>query len=330
MIVEIIIFILIVIYIKYLYLATCSYKESLFGNKYSRGFFLDDDGLSKMNEREFKIKTKSISFKDSSLSIIRRGHIFYKEKEDSKLHKNIAEFTFILFHDSLFNYFNIMEYISLLLDNFNCKIIFFPFLGFAGNHTPISNCSLLNDSKEILNYLLIENMNSDYDKSNIFILGKGLGGGVILNIINNYENLIKGIILENPFSSLIDWIKYLYPYASFLTSFVLKDDINNKLAIKIIESPLLFLCSKEDLIIPFSQSEELYNSAINSKYKEIKIINFADHHDIYKIGMKSYIKKIQDFINISINSNNNIIGEDIIIRGGGNSLFELEENLNLS
>lgn len=329
MIVEVIIFLLIIIYIKYLYLATCLYKESLFGNKYSRGFFLDDEGLSKMSEREFKIKTKSISFKDS-LSIIRRGHIFYKEKEDSKLHKNNTEFTLILFHDSLFNYFNIMEYISFLLENFNCKIIFFPFLGFAGNHTPISNYTLLNDSKEILNYLLIENINSDYDKNNIFILGKGLGGGVILNIINNYENLIKGIILENPFSSLIDWIKYLYPYASYLISFVLKDDINNKLAIKIIESPLLFLCSKEDQIIPCSQSEDLYNLAINSKYKEIKIINFADHNDIYKIGMKSYIKKIQDFINISINSNNNAIGEDIIIRGGENSLFELEENLNLS
>jgi len=330
MVFELIVFILLIIYIKYLYLATCSYKESIYGNKTSRGFFLDNEGLSKMNEREFKIKTKPISFKDS-FSLIRKGYIFEKQNELTNQNNNNIEYTFILFHDSIFNYFNLMEYVSLILDNFKCKIIFFPFSGYAGNPSfSISNSTLVNDSKQILNYLLIEN-NENYEMNNIFLIGKGLGAGIILNIVNNYESSIQGIILENPFSSLIDWIKYTFSYGSCFISFILKDEINNKLSIKILECPILFLASKDDSVIPCSQSENLFNLAINTRYKDIKIINFADHHDIYKIGMKSYLKKIKEFLTNSKDfSETKLVDSEIIINGRSeNSILELEENMNL-
>ena len=99
-------------------------------------------------------------------------------------------------------------------------------------------------------------------KKDIFVLGRSLGGAVSIYIATNQslKNEIKGIIIENSFTSIQDMVKILFPPLSHL-QFLHRNFWPSKLRILTIDTPILFIRSLRDEIVPTEQMKQLIELA---------------------------------------------------------------------
>ncbi len=312
MLIEFIVGVVLLLYIKYILILLFKQDETIFNEKKKRGFNLDSTALNKMNTEEFKMNTKVLSFKAHEGRVM-TGYLLYKGKEEEIKNKP----SLIYFQDNSFNHFLIMEFFSVTIDRTNCNIICFPLRGYAGIHGSVSTQTIFQDGEDIVEYTV--NQCSDIDSNKIFLFGRGLGSAVALHSCKKYNHVIKGLILENAFTSTMDWLKAEFSYAKFLVNLCIKIKVDNLSLIKDIHIPLLFLVSKDDKTIPYKQSLVLFEAARYSKYKDSLIINFADHGDLYKMAYRSYYNKIKSFYDNCLLENHQ-----------SSNVLDLEDNIIIS
>ena len=89
-----------------------------------------------------------------------------------------------------------------------------------------------------------------------------MGTGIATHLAQN--NNFAGVILESPFTSMIDAAKNVYPY--FPISILLKDKYENYKKIKNINSPILIMHGENDKIVPFWMGKKMYELANKPKY----------------------------------------------------------------
>ena len=89
-----------------------------------------------------------------------------------------------------------------------------------------------------------------------------MGTAIATEVAQN-ENF-AGIILEAPFTSMVDMGQKIYPI--FPVSFLLKDKYESKNKIKNIKSPILVLHGKKDKIVPFYMGEQILEALSSPKF----------------------------------------------------------------
>ena len=105
-------------------------------------------------------------------------------------------------------------------------------------------------------------MKKGVDEKNIVIYGESLGTGVATHLSQNKE--FAGVILETPFTSMIDAAKKFYPYIP--VGLLLKDKFENKNKIKNVKSPILIMHGEKDQIVPFEMGQKMFEIANEPKY----------------------------------------------------------------
>ena len=130
--------------------------------------------------------------------------------------------------------------------------------GFSGNQGKPSETGLYEDGESAIRWLLKKGI----DEKNIVIYGESLGTGVATHLSQNRN--FAGIILETPFTSMIDAAKKFYPYIP--VSFLLKDKYENKKKIKNIKFPILVMHGEKDQIVPFDMGKKIFEIANEPKY----------------------------------------------------------------
>ena len=98
--------------------------------------------------------------------------------------------------------------------------------GFSGNKGKPSEKGLYDDGQSAINWL----KNNGLDEKNLILYGESLGTGVATHLAQNKN--FAGVILETPFTSMIDAAKTFYPYIP--VKLLLKDKFENHIKIKII------------------------------------------------------------------------------------------------
>ncbi len=86
---------------------------------------------------------------------------------------------------------------------------------------------------------------------------------------NNYA----GIVLETPFTSMVEAAKNFYPYIP--VSLLLMDKYDNQNKIKNINIPVLVMHGEADQIVPFWMGKKIYEMANQPKYSYFT--KFDDH-----------------------------------------------------
>ena len=142
--------------------------------------------------------------------------------------------------------------------NMNINFLIIAWRGFSGNKGKPTEKGLYDDAKSAILWLEKQGIM----KKDIVVYGESLGTGVVSEIAQN--NNFAGVILESPFTSMIDAAKNKYPI--FPIRFLLKDKYENNKKIKNIKSPILIMHGEVDKIVPFWMGEELYNMANEPKY----------------------------------------------------------------
>ena len=217
--------------------------------------------------------------------------IFIQNKEGIKLKSWLHEKdlfnkkTIIFFHGNAGNLSN-RNYKLNELSKFDINFLIVAYRGFSGNQGKPNEQGLYEDARSALNWLKIKGVK----EKNLILYGESLGTAVAIEIAQN-KNL-AGIILESPFTSMVELSQKYYPILP--VKYLLKDRYETIKKLPNISSPLLVMHGELDTIVPFKMGKKLFEQANTRKFKYF--INNDDHMMRYDQNLLSEIRK---FITLS-------------------------------
>ena len=172
--------------------------------------------------------------------------------------KDLKNFkTIMYFHGNAGNLNNRIHKLNHFGD-MNVNFLIIAWRGFSGNKGKPTEKGLYDDGNSSIKWLL----NKGVEEKNIILYGESLGTGVATHLAQNKN--FAGVILETPFTSMVDAAKTFYPYIP--VSLLLKDKFENKDKIKNINSPVLILHGEADQIVPFTMGKKIFDLANEPKY----------------------------------------------------------------
>ncbi len=198
--------------------------------------------------------------------------------------KNINKYKTILFlHGNAGSLENRIHKINHFKE-MNINFLLIAWRGFSGNKGKPTEKGLYEDAESAVRWLKSKGIG----QNNIIVYGESLGTGVATEIAQNKN--FAGIILESPFTSMIDAGKDKYPYLP--VRFLLKDKYESNKKIKNINIPILIMHGKVDNLVPFHMGKKMYELANDPKYSY-----FSDYDDHMMEYNENLLKALKDFIN---------------------------------
>ena len=172
------------------------------------------------------------------------------------------------------------------LNHFNkmdVNFLIIAWRGFSGNKGKPSEEGLYKDGRSGINWLVKKGV----EEKNIVIYGESLGTGVATHVSQNKN--FAGVVLETPFTSMIDAAKKFYPYIP--VGLLLKDKFDNKSKIKNIKVPILIMHGEADQIVPFFMGKKMYEEANMPKY------SYFTKHDNHMMEYdENLVKALNSFL----------------------------------
>ena len=172
--------------------------------------------------------------------------------------KNSNKKTILFLHGNAGNLDNRIDKLNFL-GNMDINFLIISWRGYSGNPGNPSETGLYKDALGGIEWLNKKGISND----RIILYGESLGTAITTEVAQN-ENF-AGIILEAPFTSMVDLGQKIYPI--FPVKFLLKDKYESKNKIKNIKSPILVLHGRKDKIVPFYMGEKIFEMANSPKFK---------------------------------------------------------------
>jgi len=197
--------------------------------------------------------------------------------------KDLKKFkTIVYFHGNAGKLENRIHKLNHFKD-IDINFLIIAWRGFSGNKGKPNEKGLYIDGNSTILWL----KNLGLKEKDIILYGESLGTGVATEIAQNKN--FAGIILESPFTSMIDAGKDKYPYLP--VRLLLKDKYESDKKIKNIKSPVLIMHGKVDNIVPFHMGEKMYELANDPKY-----YYFSEYDDHMMEYNEKLLKALKDFV----------------------------------
>jgi len=171
--------------------------------------------------------------------------------------------------------------------NLNVNFLIIAWRGFSGNKGKPNERGLYEDARSAIEWLKKKNVN----EKSIILYGESLGTGVAIEIAQ--QKNYAGIILESPFTSMINMGKKYYPI--FPISFLLKDKFESDKKIANISIPILIMHGKIDKIVPYYMGRKMYELANEPKFFYSQ--EYGDHMVEYDKKLLSALGKFIQSLN---------------------------------
>ena len=226
-----------------------------------------------VNVDKVKIKTKD--------NIDLLGWYHKKNSKNSKNYKTI-----LFLHGNAGSLENRIHKINHF-ENMNINFLIIAWRGFSGNKGNPTEEGLYDDARSAVIWLESKGVM----KKDIIIYGESLGTGVATEVAQNDD--FAALILESPFTSMVDAAKNKYPI--FPIKFLLKDKYESDKKIKNIKCPVLVMHGKVDKIVPFWMGEKMYDLANKPKYSYFT--KYDNHMMEYDKNLLIVLKKFIDSLN---------------------------------
>ena len=186
--------------------------------------------------------------------------------------KNFNKKTILFLHGNAGNLDNRIDKLNSL-GSMDINFLIISWRGYSGNPGNPSEAGLYKDALSGIEWLNKKGISNDQ----IILYGESLGTAITTEVAQNKN--FAGIILEAPFTSMVDMGQKIYPI--FPVRFLLKDKYESKNKIKNIKSPILVLHGRKDKIVPFYMGEKIFEIANNPKFKyftdlDDHMMNFDD------------------------------------------------------
>ena len=158
--------------------------------------------------------------------------------------------------------------------------------GFSGNSGKPSEQGLYKDGKSTIDWL----KKLGLDEKDIILYGESLGTGVATELAQ--YNDFAGLVLETPFTSMVEAAKNFYPYIP--VGLLLKDKYKNDIKIQNISIPILVMHGESDQIVPFWMGKKIYEIANQPKYSYFTKLDdhMMEYDEKLVFALKTFIKSL--------------------------------------
>tara|TARA_B100001173_G_scaffold270765_1_gene248361 strand:+ start:161 stop:979 length:819 start_codon:yes stop_codon:yes gene_type:complete len=172
--------------------------------------------------------------------------------------KNLNDYkTILYFHGNAGNLKNRIHKLNHFKD-MKVNFLIIAWRGFSGNLGSPTEKGLYKDGEGAIEWL----QNKGIKEESIVLYGESLGTGIATQIAQNKN--FAGLVLETPFTSMIEAAKNFYPYIP--VGLILKDKYENDKKIKNVNIPVLVMHGEADQIVPFWMGKRVFNLANDPKY----------------------------------------------------------------
>ena len=195
--------------------------------------------------------------------------------------RNLEEFKTILFFHGNAGSLENRTYKLNHFKNLNLNFLIIAWRGFSGNKGKPNEMGLYEDAKSAIKWLKAKGVK----EKNIILYGESLGTGVAVEVAQNKN--YAGVILESPFTSMVNMGKKYYPF--FPVSLLLKDKFESYKKINNIFVPVLIMHGKVDKIVPYDMGKKMYELANEPKFFYSQ--EYGDHMIEYDEKLLSALKK---------------------------------------
>ena len=169
------------------------------------------------------------------------------------------------------------------LSKLELNYLIVAYRGFSGNAGKPTESGLYEDANFAKIWL---NKNGVKDKD-IIIYGESLGTAVAIDLASRHN--FSGIILESPFTSMLDLAQKYYPI--FPVKLILKDRYESRKKLNDIKSPVLVMHGKKDKIVPFYMGEQILKGLSSPKFSY-----FNDNDDHMMEYNEDLLGSIKNFL----------------------------------
>ena len=173
------------------------------------------------------------------------------------------------------------------LKSLNLNFLIIAWRGFSGNKGKPNEMGLYEDAASAIKWLKTKGI----EEKNIILYGESLGTGVVVEIAQNKN--YAGVILESPFTSMVNIGKKHYPF--FPVSFLLKDKYESYKKINKISVPVLIIHGKVDKIVPYEMGKKMYELANQPKFFYSQ--DYGDHMVEYDEKLLSALEQFIKSLN---------------------------------
>lgn len=167
------------------------------------------------------------------------------------------------------------------------RVLLTDYRGYGGNPGRPTETGLAADARAAVAHL---EDRGDLDPERLVYFGESLGAAVAIGLA--VERPPAALVLRSPFTSLPDVASVHYPFLP--TSWLLWDRYPNVDRIRSLTVPLLVVAGTEDRIVPYAQSEALYEAAPGPK--ELMAIDGADHNDHRLNAGEAMLARVDEFV----------------------------------
>ena len=195
--------------------------------------------------------------------------------------RDLEEFKTILFFHGNAGSLENRTYKLNHFKNLNLNFLIIAWRGFNGNKGKPNEMGLYEDAKSAIKWLKAKGIK----EKNIILYGESLGTGVAVEIAQNKN--YAGVILESPFTSMVNMGKKYYPF--FPVSLLLKDKFESYKKINNIFVPVLIMHGKVDKIVPYDMGKKMYELANEPKFFYSQ--EYGDHMIEYDEKLLTALKK---------------------------------------
>ena len=164
------------------------------------------------------------------------------------------------------------------------NLLIISWRGFSNNLGKPNETGLYEDARSAIEWLRSKGIKD----SDIILYGESLGTGVASEVAQHKN--FAGIILESPFTSMIEIGKEKYPFLP--VKFLLKDTYESNKKIQNIKIPILVMHGKVDNIVPFHMGKKIYEIANKPKY-----YYFSEYDNHMMEYNEKLLKVLKNFIN---------------------------------
>lgn len=200
-----------------------------------------------------------------------------------------------------------------MLQRLEVNILMVEYRGYGRSDKVAPNESGLKlDGEAVLNFL---QNHPKIDPANVFLFGRSLGGAVTFataqyaqqNSNGKGSNNIlplKGVIVENTFTSIPDMVDHLMPLVAKFKSLILAIRWNSMAIVPTLACPVLYLAGSRDEIVPHSQMLKLHELTTRSALNRLHVIHRGTHNESWSQGGEMYWDAFKSFLAGAISISN--------------------------
>jgi len=205
--------------------------------------------------------------------------------------------TILYFHANAGNMGFRLPFLEKLFFLTPCNVLIISYRGYGKSSGTPNEEGVYRDATAALKWL------QNYDKvdpKRIFLFGRSLGGAVAINLASRKQDQIRGLILENTFTSISAMADKLFPFLTLVKPYILRMKFDSISLISGIKCPILFISGLMDELVPPLHMQKLYDSATSAKRVVIVRVPDGLHNDTWMKGGEYVFDQIRKFIEKTI------------------------------